>query len=66
MDEKSYENFLIYNVACKTLFGRKALQIMFDKVDQYIRKYDSINYLALFHSDEKHENFLIEQDTLLC
>ena len=43
----------------QTLYDTKPLQIIFDKVDQYITKYDSNKYLALFHSDEKYEKILI-------
>ena len=43
LDEKSYENILIYNVAYKTPYGAKPLRIILDKVDEYIRKYDTTN-----------------------
>ena len=43
LDEKSYENILIYNVAYKTTYGAKPLRIILDKVDEYIRKYDTTN-----------------------
>lgn len=33
----------------------KASQIIFDKIDGYIRKYDSNECIASFHSDEKYE-----------
>ena len=33
MDEKLYENILIYDVSYKTLIGAKPLHIRFDKVD---------------------------------
>ena len=36
---------LIYDGAYKTLHSAKALRIIFDKVDGYIRKYDGIEYL---------------------
>ena len=29
------------------------LRIIFDKVEQYLRKYDKTRYLVLFHPDEK-------------
>ena len=31
------------------------VHIIFDKIDGYLRKYDSTNPLALFHYDGKHE-----------
>ena len=44
--------------------GAKPLHIIFNKVDEYIRKYDKVDeyirnydetkYIALFYSDEKH------------
>ena len=51
LDEKSYETFLIYDVALKTSYGAKSLNIVFDKVDEYIKRYDETKYVALFHSD---------------
>ena len=38
------------SISCKAFFC-----IIFDEVDEYIRKYDTTKYLGLFHSDEKHE-----------
>ena len=55
LDEKSYENFLIYDVAYKTPYSAKPLRIIFDEVNGHIRKYDSTKYLGLFHSDERYE-----------
>ena len=43
------------NFAYKTQYAAKPLHIIFDKVDGYIRKYDSTKYIELFYSDEKHE-----------
>ena len=53
-DQKSYEIFLIYDVAYKTSYGPKPLCISFDKVEKYIRKYDKTKYLRLFYCDEKY------------
>ena len=36
LDEKSYENILIYDVAYKCLYGAKLLRIILDKVDAYL------------------------------
>ena len=30
------------------------MDIIFDKLDGYIRKHNRTKYLTLFHSDEKH------------
>ena len=38
LDEKSYENFLIYDVTYKTPYGAKPLRIIFDEVNGHIRK----------------------------
>lgn len=54
LDEKSYENILIYDAANRTLYDAKFLCI-FEKVEENIRKYDETKYLALFHSDKKNE-----------
>ena len=51
LNEKSYQNILIYNIWYKTPYGAKPLGIIYDKVDGFIRKYDGIKYLALPHSE---------------
>ena len=38
LDEKSYENILVYDVAYKARYGATPLHIIFDKEDGYIRK----------------------------
>ena len=48
MDEKSYENTLIYDVLCKTLIGVKPLRYMFTRVDWFIKGCDGTKYLELF------------------
>ena len=48
MDEKSHENFLIYDISYKILIGPKPLCIRFEKVDGFLRVYDGIRYLVLF------------------
>ena len=52
LDEKSYENILIYDFSCKTLIGAKPLRIKFDKVDGFVRVYDDYRYLVLFASEK--------------
>ena len=54
IDEKSYENVLVYNISYKTLVDAKLLRISFHKIDGYIRVYDGTRYLTLFWS-EKHD-----------
>ena len=51
LNEKSYQNILIYNIWHKTPYGAKPLGIIYDKVDGFIRKCDGIKYLALPHSE---------------
>ena len=50
MDEKLYENILVYEISYKTLFGSKPLRIRFDKIDGFIRVYDEIRYVTLLGS----------------
>ena len=45
LDEKSYENILIYAVLHKTLICPKPLHIMFDKVDGFTRIMMELNIL---------------------
>ena len=48
IDEKSYENILIFNISYKTLIHAKPFRIRFDKVDRFIRVYNGTRYLVLF------------------
>ena len=48
LDEKSYENLLLYDTLYKTLIHAKPLRNMFGKVDGFIRVYDRTIYLVLF------------------
>ena len=48
LDEKSYENILIYNISYKTFMGAKPLHIRFDKIDGFIITYGGIRYLEIF------------------
>ena len=50
IDEKSYENILVYNISYKTLIDWKPLPIMFNKVDRFIRVCDGIRCLVLFYN----------------
>lgn len=49
---------MIYDTVYKTSYAVKALRIIFDKIDGYIKKYDKNKYLALFHSNETYERML--------
>ena len=60
IDEKSYKNVLIYDVAYKTSYGAKPLHTDFEKVNGYIIKYNKIRYLTSYHSNKKMKEFLIE------
>ena len=48
LDEKSYENVLIYDISYKTFMDAKPLCIRFDKVYGVIKIYDGARYLKLF------------------
>ena len=36
LDEKSYENILIYDISCKTFMCAKSLRIWFEKIDGFV------------------------------
>ena len=48
IDQKPYENILVYNIPHKFLTDSKSFQIRFDKIDGFIRVYDETRYLVLF------------------
>ena len=50
LDEKSYENILVYNILYKKFMDAKPLLIRFDKVDGIIKIYHGIRYLDLSNS----------------
>ena len=52
IDEKSFENILVFNISQKTLIDVKPLRIRFDKIDEFIRVYDGARYLTLFGSEK--------------
>ena len=54
LNEKLYENILIYNISYKTLTGPKPLRIRFNNLDGFIRVYDGTKYLVLF-GPEKYD-----------
>ena len=53
IDEKSYENILVYNISCKSLIVAKSQRIRLDKTNRF---YDETRYLVLFGS-EKYDPF---------
>ena len=54
MDEKSYDNILLYKISYKTLIGAKPLRIRLDQVNTFIRIHDGTRYLVLF-GPEKYD-----------
>ena len=52
IEEKSYENILVYNISYKTLFSSKPLRNRFDKVDEFTTVYDGNKYLVLFGGEK--------------
>ena len=52
VDEKLYENILVYNISYKSLIYSKPLRIRFNKIDGFIRVYDGTRYLVLFESEK--------------
>ena len=54
MNEKSYENILIYDISYRTSTGAKPLRIRFDKIDGFTRVYNRTRYLVLFDPKKYH------------
>ena len=52
IDQKSFENILVYNISYKTLIGSKPLRITFNKIDGVIRVCDETRYLVLFGAEK--------------
>ena len=52
MDEKSYENILVYKISYKNLIGAKSMRIRLDKIDGFIRIYNGKRYLVLFGTEK--------------
>ena len=51
IDEKLYENILVYNILYKRLIDSKPLHISFNKIDGFIISiYDGTRHLVLFGS----------------
>ena len=47
LDEKSYKNFLTYNISYKTDMGEKPLHIRLNEIDGFIKISNGIRYLVL-------------------
>ena len=52
IDEKSYENNLVYNISYKSVIDSKPLGIKFNRIDGFTRIFNRIRYLALFGSEK--------------
>ena len=62
LDEKSYENILIY-ISYKVFIGAQSLPVWFEKVEGFIKIYDGIRYLVLF-GPELHDAIFTGLDIL--
>ena len=51
IDQKSYKNFLVYNISYKPLIDAKSLLIRFSKVNGFITVYDGTRYLVSFRAE---------------
>ena len=56
-NEKSNKNISIYDISYKTVIGAKTLRIMFNKVNGFIRDYNTTNYLVLFGLEKNNAIF---------
>ena len=54
IDKKSHKNILIYDISYKTLIDPKPLQIIFEKINGFIKIYDRTKYLVLL-GHEKYD-----------
>ena len=52
VDQKSFENILVYNISYKTLTGSKPFRITFNKIDGVISVCDETRYLVLFGAEK--------------
>ena len=51
IDEESYENILVNNIAYKTLIKIKHFSVRLDEKNGFIRDYDGTIYLVLFKNN---------------
>ena len=52
LDEKSYENVLVYNITCKNLISGNIFRISFDKTDGFTWVSEGARYLVLFGAEK--------------
>ena len=52
IDEKSYEDILVFKISYKSLIAAEPSCIRFDKTDRFIRVYEGTRYLVLFGSEK--------------
>ena len=52
LDEKSYENILVYNITYKNLISGNIFRISFDKTDRFTRVSEGARYLVLFGAEK--------------
>ena len=52
LEEKSYENILIYNISDKSFVAEKPLRIWFDKIGGFVKINDGFRYLVLLEHNE--------------
>ena len=57
LDEKKYENNLIYYISYKTFTGSIPLRIRFAEIDAFIKIYVRIRYLVFFDGEFYDEIF---------
>ena len=52
LEEKSYENILIYNISDKSFVAEKPLRIWFDKIGEFVKINDGFRYLVLLEHNK--------------
>ena len=52
IDEKPYENILVYDISHNTWTGTKPLCIRFDKLDLFVKVFDGARYLVSFGGEK--------------
>ena len=57
IDEKLYENVLVYNISYITLIGVNPIRIRFNKVHGFIKIYDGTRYLKSFELVKYQQDF---------
>ena len=54
IDEKLYQNILVYDISHKILIDGKPLCVRFNKMDGFIKVYDRNRYLVSFGDEKRH------------